>query len=283
MKLSKALSEISEAVFPSGIYCAVCGALIDRSRMYGLCDNCIKKIHWITGRTCRRCGKALPDEYRGKLCYDCMEMEHCFTRGFSCMTYGFYERQIMMDIKYQGKAYLATMMGDVLFDRMEALIEAAGRRNIKPFDMVIPVPVGSGRMRKRGYNQAQLMAKQFIRRWGESRDGLPLREDLPALKTDILVRKQETRMLRSMNPAERRLALKGAFEIKSHKAEILQGKTVLLVDDIYTTGATADACSKVLLDAGAEAVYLLTLCIGGNRKPERIGSEHIVHMDRVCD
>lgn len=271
MKLSGILSEISEAVFPSGIYCAVCGALIDRSRTYSLCDNCIKKMHWINDRTCSCCGKALPDEYRGNLCYDCMEMEHFFTRGFSCMTYGFYERQIMMDIKYRGKGYLALKMGDVLFDRMEALIEAAANKGIKPFDLVIPVPVSRNRLRKRGYNQAELMAVQFMRRWGESRTGLPLHDYMPVLETGILERRQETEMLRSMNPAERRLALKGVFGVKSHRSEDLQGKTVLLVDDIYTTGATADACSLALLEAGAEAVYLLTLCSGGNRKPSELG------------
>lgn len=270
MKLSGILSEISEAVFPSGIYCVVCGALIDRSRSYGFCDNCIKKIHWITGKTCQRCGKALPKEYRGRLCYDCMEMEHFFTRGFSCMTYGFYERQIMMDIKYRGKGYLAVKMGDVLFDRMEPLIEAAVEKKIKPFDMVIPVPVSENRRRKRGYNQAEIMARQFMKRWKDNWDGLPLHNYLPVLETGILQRMQETEMLRSMNPAERRLALKGVFGVKSHRSDSLQGKNVLLIDDIYTTGATADACSLVLLEAGAEAVYLLTLCSGGNRRPSEL-------------
>ncbi|MCQ2545266.1 MAG: double zinc ribbon domain-containing protein [Clostridia bacterium] len=265
MKLSKAVSEISEAVFPSGIYCIVCGSLIDRSRMYGLCDECIRKLHWINGRTCGKCGKALPDEYLGELCYDCMELEHFFTRGFSCLTYGFYERQIMMDIKYHGKGYMAVKMGDVLFDRMETLIMAAAKKGIKPFDVVIPVPVSESRRRKRGYNQAELMTAQFIKRWKSvDRDGWPLHE------RNVLERRHETEMLRSMNPSERRLALKDAFEVKSHKADRVRAKAVLLVDDIYTTGATADACSKALIEAGAEAVYLLTLCSGGNRKPEEL-------------
>lgn len=265
MKLSKAASEISEAIFPSGIYCVVCGSLIDRSRPYGLCDECIRKLHWINGRTCACCGKALPDKYRGELCYDCMELEHFFTRGFSCLTYGFYERQIMMDIKYHGKGYLAVKMGDVLFDRMEPLIMAAAEKGIKPFDAVIPVPVSESRRRKRGYNQAELMTGQFMRRWKEAdRGSLPLHE------RNVLERRQETEMLRSLNPAERRLALRDAFKVKSHKTDRVCAKAILLVDDIYTTGATADACSKVLLEAGAEAVYLLTLCSGGNRRPSEL-------------
>lgn len=262
------LNEISEAVFPSNIYCIVCGSLIDRTRPYALCDECIRKMHWITGRTCSVCGKALPETYRGGdaanggcLCYDCMLHEHNFIRGWSCLTYGLHEREIMMGIKYGGKSFEAAKMGDVLFDRMEELIREFAQRQIVPFDAVIPVPVGADRLVKRGYNQSELMAAGFVKRWNE------FNGQAPALYSNVLIRKKETQMLRSLSPAERRLALKGAFGVKSGSEEKIRGKSILLIDDIYTTGATADACSAVLLEAGAEAAYLLTLCSGGNRAP----------------
>ena len=75
-------------------------------------------------------------------------------------------------------------------------------------------------------------------------------------------------MLRSLNPEERRLALHDAFAVNPDLRGRIGGKNVLLIDDIYTTGATADACSKVLVEEGAAAVYLLTLCSGGNRRPK---------------
>ncbi|MDO4177221.1 MAG: double zinc ribbon domain-containing protein [Bacillota bacterium] len=262
--MRKELSELSEAIFPSNIYCCICGALIDRSRPYSLCDSCVRKMHWITGRSCRKCGKALPDTFTGDICYDCMEMEHSFERGWSCLTYGMYERQLMMGIKYNGKGYLALKMGDVLFDRMAALIEDAKARNMLPFDIVLPVPVSSERLRKRGYNQSELMAKQFVKRLLDFAG----RENTPKLETNLLVRRKSTEMLRSLNPAERRLALKGAFGVKSGTEQKLRGKNALLIDDIFTTGATADACSRTLLEAGCTGVYLLTLCSGGNRKPD---------------
>ena len=117
---------ISEAVFPSNIYCEVCGCLIDRSRPYALCDRCVEQMHWITGSTCGVCGKALPDTFRGfdesgrQVCYDCRTQSHYFTRGWSCLSYGLHERELMMGIKYSGKGYLARKMGDVLFDRVDA-------------------------------------------------------------------------------------------------------------------------------------------------------------------
>jgi len=237
---------IAEAIFPSNIYCICCGSLIDSSRQYALCDVCVKKFHWITGRTCEKCGKALPDTYRGKICYDCMRLDHVYEKGFSCLTYGLHEREVLLDHKYNGKGYLAAKFGDILYDRISC-------EDIRP-DVIIPVPISAGRLKKRGYNQSALMARQLSKRWG-----VPIDES-------ILVRRKETTLLRSLNPADRRLALSGAFAVKAEYR--LAGKCVLLIDDIYTTGATADTCSSVLMDAGADKVYVLTLMSGGNRRPK---------------
>lgn len=271
MRIGDLLEEMTEAIFPSNIYCIVCGSLIDRSRTYSLCDECVRQMHWITGRTCSVCGKALPDTYPGRdpdgrpVCYDCQIRSHDFTRGWSCLTYGLHEREVMMDIKYNGKGYIARKMGDVMFDRMETLIEAALSESLLPFDVVIPVPVSRKRLAKRGYNQSELMARQFVKRWKAYAQETAA---CPQLETHVLVRQKETTMLRSLNPEERRLALHDAFAVNTALRHRITGRNVLLVDDIYTTGATADACSKVLLDAGASAVYLLTLCSGGNRRPK---------------
>jgi ComF family protein len=280
-------AEISETVFPSNIYCIKCGSLIDRSRIYALCDQCVRQMHWITGGTCDSCGKALPDTYRGmgpdgrRLCYDCMMREHYFTKGWSCLSYGLHERELMMDIKYNGKGYIARKMGDVMFDRMEMLIADSQKENDGTFphdstfphiDVVIPVPVSSKRMVRRGYNQSELMAQQFLQRWKQylrstAAEDMP-ESSYPELETHVLLRQRATVMLRSLNPEERRLALHDAFAVNPALRGRIEGKNVLLIDDIYTTGATADACSKVLLQEGANAVYLLTLCTGGNRRPK---------------
>ena len=274
MGIRDILDEIAEAVFPSNIYCEVCGSLIDRSRPYALCDKCVRQMHWITGNTCGICGKALPDTYRGygadgrQICYDCMERTHYFTKGWSCLSYGLHEREIMMSIKYNSKGYLARKMGDVMFDRMEVLIKDVRESGAKPFDMIIPVPVGRKRLAKRGYNQAELMARQFLRRWADADRAEDLESTRPVLETHVLKRGRETVMLRSLNPEERRLALQNAFAVEERLRHRIKDRTILLIDDIYTTGATADACSRTLLEAGAAEVYLLTLCSGGNRRPK---------------
>ena len=247
---------IAEAIFPSNIYCICCGSLIDRSRPYALCDLCVKKFHWITGRTCDKCGKALPDTYKGRMCYDCMRLDHSFDKGFSCLTYGLHEREVLLDHKYNGKGYLAEKFGDILYDRISC-------EDITP-DVIIPVPISAGRLKKRGYNQSALMARRLSKRWGVPMDD------------SVLVRQKDTTLLRSLNPADRRLMLDGAFAV-SRKGQAsdrqtpdlrLVGKCVLLIDDVYTTGATVDTCAKVLKDAGADKVYVLTLTSGGNRRPD---------------
>lgn len=352
LRLRRILREIDEAVFPSSIYCVDCGALIDRSRVYSLCDECLGKFHWITGRTCEKCGKAMPDTSVGKLCYDCMQEEHFFRKGFSCLTYGLHERELMMDLKYAGKGYLARLFGDMMFDRMEVEItdglfappEAApagdapvicerehekneldewergadlhsvtecgsdqhgaperdvdlhGTPEHVRIDLIVPVPVSDGRYRKRGYNQSAIMARQLASRWrdfveeaaerpadGEVEDGecfftpsaavegssgAARLYPAPVCRSNLLYRTRETVMLRSLNPTERRMALQEAFAVREPEKEKVAGRNVLLVDDIYTTGATADACAQALLKGGAKDVYLLTLASGGNRRPE---------------
>ena len=270
LSFARLLHEVDEAVFPSNIYCVSCGALIDRSRSYSLCDDCIGRFHWITGRTCGSCGKAMPQTSKGRLCYDCMQEEHLFRRGFSCLTYGLHERELMMDLKYAGKGYLARIFGDMMFDRLEGEIRSGqfspGQARI---DLIVPVPVSKGRLRKRGYNQSAIMARQLARRWKEcvSDADAEVLWPAPVCRTRMLCRTRETQMLRSLNPTERRMALKDAFAVTPAEQPRLAGKTVLLVDDIYTTGATADACSQALLEGGAADVYLATLASGGNRRP----------------
>lgn len=268
MNWKRILGKIDEAVFPSNIYCLVCGAMIDASRPYSLCDGCVRKFHWISGavredgtvqRVCAKCGKALPSSFRGELCYDCMLHSHHFEKGFSCLTYGLHERELMMDLKYNGKSYIARAMGNILSDRMSG----AGLH----VDIVLPVPVSRERMRKRGYNQSDLMAKAFMRRQAEG-DGAFA--ETPAYSNRILYRCRETQMLRGLDPAERTFAMDGAFAVTSSKKGSIRGKNILLIDDIYTTGATADACAKALKEAGCNAVYVLTLASGGNRKPPGI-------------
>lgn len=237
-----------EALFPSNIYCISCGSLIDRTRRYALCDQCIEHFHWLGKKTCGKCGKILAETYRHALCYDCRQYSHIFDRGYTCVTYGFYERDLMMDYKYRGKAYIGKKLGDILYDRisLEGLT----------VDYIVPVPMYKKKEQKRGYNQAALMAKRLGRRM-----------ETPYVK-GMLVRQRDTKPMRGLNPAQRFENLQDAFAISPNNSYNIEGKRILLIDDIYTTGSTADACADALRKGGVGQVFVLSFAAGGNRRPE---------------
>ena len=176
-----------------------------------------------------------------------MVREHAFLKGCSAMTYGLMERQMILDYKYNGKGYMGIPFGDMLTDKLMS--------EMFPVECVVPVPVHKKRERSRGYNQTAIMAERICHN-----TGLNYREH-------GLVRVKETVLLRSMTPVERESTMKDAFSVTSYEKQYIEDMSILLVDDIITTGATADACARTLLESGAREVYLLTLAAGGNKKP----------------
>lgn len=278
--IGRLLHEVDEAVFPSNIYCLCCGSMIDRTRPYSLCDECIRKFHWIVGPACECCGKALPERLetadaegvrRPRLCYNCMNERPLYTKGFSCLTYGLHERELMMDLKYAGRGYIARKCGDMMFDRIEVEIDGGTfSRGQSPIDIIVPVPIDEDRLRERGYNQSTFMARQLARRWREHVREAGSGEWAPILYEDLLYRTRKTRKLRSLTPAERALELEGAFGVRSRYRSKTEGARVMLIDDILTTSATANACTNALLDAGASEVFFLSWASGGNRKPSEL-------------
>lgn len=242
------LDKILDVIFPSGIYCISCGSMIDTSRDYALCDSCMEAFHWVGEKTCAKCGKILQDGYRHDLCYDCRQLSRSFDRGFTCVSYGLLERGVLMDFKYRGKAYIGRKLGDILYDRM-AIEETE-------YDLIVPVPMYPQNRNRRGYNQAEIMAARLAARRGD------------VCAPDLLVRERKTAAMKGLGAVERYENLKNVFAVSPKNHYTIAGKRILLVDDIFTTGSTMDACSKVLKDAGAESVHILTFACGGNIPPK---------------
>lgn len=239
------VDRLLECVFPSCIYCMSCGSIIDQSREYALCDQCLQMFRWVKGRTCEKCGKMLQDNYLHELCTDCRENEHLFTKGYACVQYGLLERGLLLSFKYGGKSYAGRALAGIMADR------------IKPerldIDLILAVPMHKKKRRQRGYNQAELMALHLARKLAVS------------YAPRLLIRTVMTPAMSRLRPEERRRNMEGAFSIEKGKREQIQGRKLLLVDDIFTTGSTLDACSNVLLDAGAKEVRFISFAIGANR------------------
>ena len=237
-----------DLVYPSNIYCISCNVPIETDLPYSLCEECIRAIPWANESTCRKCGKALESWYGSTLCKDCHNLERNFDTGFTCAQYDTMTRSMLIQFKYQDQSYLGAHLGEVMADRMKALDQ-----NLDPKeDLVLAVPMHQKKQRRRGYNQAALLAREVA-----------TRREKP-FRSDLLLRRAETKAMFELTAKERRENMRQAFYVPEHKAEQLRGKVILLVDDIFTTGSTADACAQTLLAAGAKKVFLLTFASGFN-------------------
>ena len=235
---------MSELLFPSNIYCISCGSIIDASRKYALCDGCIRLFHWANGRTCEKCGKILQDDYAFNTCVECRENERFFEKGYTCLQYGLFERELLLSFKYGGKAYIGEKIAEVMADRIKC--------ECLKTDLVIPVPMHKKKENERGYNQAEIISRFLAKKLRLPHSG------------KLLLRTGNTSAMSRLTPEERRLNIENAFSVAKNSKKSIAGKRVLLVDDIYTTGSTADACSAALLAAGAEAVCFISFASGAN-------------------
>ncbi len=208
-----------------------------------ICRACAEELHtkMLTERDalCCRCGKPLADARR-ELCRDCQRTAHAFRRG--CAAYRYRDISgALYRLKYEGRAEYAEWMGQQIAVRLSEEFRT------ERMDALTPVPISRERLRRRGYNQAALLARSVSKA-----AGIPVQES-------YLVRRTDTAVLRGMGAAERRSKIKNAFIAPVHDVE---SKVIMLIDDIYTTGATMDACAASLLQRGAAAVLCAVLAIG---------------------
>jgi ComF family protein len=157
-------------------------------------------------------------------------------------------RRLIHLLKYDRIEPIARGLAARLTPQIASLIKAAGGEFL-----VIPVPLHAAKRRERGFNQAELLARRVIKAVRKLEPALRM-----TLATGLLHRTRATQSQTVLTTVQRRRNLRGAFSV-SGKESILSGKNVLLIDDIYTTGATARACSKALEKAGAENIFVATV------------------------
>jgi ComF family protein len=252
-------ADITNTVLPSD--CPLCDApLIGLSRT-GVCESCVARLGPGAASAqdvlCTRCGDALGMESArfaaamgATECTQCRLAPPAFTRAVAFATYDHEMREMLHLLKFDGRRRMAqAILGERLAQAILQLQPGAASELL-----VVPVPLFVERERQRGFNQSQLLAKAALESLRRAAPVWRLR-----LRGDVLQRVKDTRPLYSLDPGQRRRALIGAFRIADAQAETLRGREVLLIDDIMTTGATARACSGVLLRAGAAKVWVATV------------------------
>lgn len=249
----KITATLLSCIYPENIYCISCGDFIEQDKAYSLCDNCMKKMHWITENRCCICGKEILDEQ--ELCQDCQVNVRQFDYGMSCVQYGRMEKKLIHRFKYKDCGYMGRPMGLLMAERLVA--ESSVVSVLNEIGLVVAVPMYKGKQRIRGYNQAEVLAQEVALRLG-----------LPYCK-NLLQRTRDTAPMNALHAEQRRENVKEAFQIAEKYREKLDNCIALLVDDVYTTGSTADACAEVLKREGAQGVFVLAFASGVDRQGER--------------
>lgn len=210
--------------------------------MPGLCPDCEKDIQWILPPHCPRCGQPFPRGSTSHLCSDCLRQRLSFDWGRAVAMYQGVLAEAIQRFKYQGEVNLAGPLGWFWNKvNLEGLT----------FEAIIPVPLHPSRLRERGFNQSLLLGKTL----GKIHHKMVLAGALRRIRNTI--------PQVQLDHSEREKNVRGAFAVRNQ--EEIMDKRVLLVDDVFTTGATVNECARVLKKAGAKEISVLTLA--------RVGAE----------
>lgn len=217
--------------------CPVCGGMPVEGNFF--CEQCAKGLPWIGERRCAVCSRPFAGMGEGDVCSECAASDFAFRRNVSVFVGEGEVRELVHRLKYGGERWLARPLGrwmaGVLSKEEEIMRKASG---------LVPVPLHPVKEREREYNQAELLANE-VGKWLK----------LPVCK--LLRRRFATQTQTMLTRAGRQRNLRGAFEVT--QMQHVKGGNWILVDDVFTTGSTLDACARVLRKADAAEVWAVTV------------------------
>jgi ComF family protein len=247
--VSAAAESLFATLFPSD--CRLCGAPLVRISRLPVCEDCLAAVKPVEGSLCGICGERLPapaamaNEKGQPCCSRCREQTPPFAKA---LAYGSYEgglRDLVHLLKYHQVKPAAAVLGRML---SEVIQELAPR--FKPaLPVVVPVPLHPSKLRERGFNQSEMVAVAAVKL-------RPAHLEL-GVRAHVLERRRQTMSQTGLTERQRQENMRGAFYVA--RPEEIDGREVLLVDDVFTTGATACECARVLRRAGASRVWVATL------------------------
>ena len=231
-KLKKLVLGLPDFLYPRR--CPICDAPMLRSEKY-VCTACTDKVKFVSGKTCEKCGRKMGEMWT-HICPECINADHAFDEAFAPFAYEGDIRESITRFKYSGRAEYAIFYAKCICEY--------GKIRIRDWnaDAIVPVPIHKSRLAERGYNQAYLLAKELSKLTGIT------------VKDDLIIRVKKTEAQNGLNPAQRRKNLAGAFKYENTRSI---PKTIIIADDIYTTGSTVNAISKLLKKHGAQRVFVV--------------------------
>ena len=228
-----------EWIFP--VKCPICNKIVvPKGKMYHL--ECILKLEFLTEPFCKKCGVPISSEEQ-EYCTQCILEDRGWDFGRSVFYYRGIAKRALYKVKQEGTKeiiyFFTLQMKKTQKDYIQTIVP----------DCLVPVPLHPSKFRKRGFNQAELLAREFGKQMN-----IPIRL--------LLKKKQKTKDQKNLNRIERKKNVKNVFCVNG--AEIKKGvpKSVLLIDDVTTTGSTLTECARVLKHQGVQQVAFLSVCVG---------------------
>lgn len=232
---SKLATAFEDALFPTDCTCDVCGAELIADTRVRLCSHCVDTLPFVGEHICLYCGMPLKDE--SDYCNRCQYSKQEFSKNRAPLVYDGDVKRLIYAFKFNQKKYIAETLGALMADEyLKRSMDA---------DIIVFVPMTKEEEKKRGYNQSELLANEVGKRLN-----MPV---LPAL-----VKIRSTSAQKELKGKDRATNLEGAFACVFDQ---VKNRRILLIDDIFTTGATANECAKTLLKAKARDVSVLTSAI----------------------
>ena len=242
--------DLFDLLYPPKGECGFCG--LPAEDALG-CGGCLELFHnYRKQEFCRKCGKFIYKENFGLLCFDCSNELPVFSFARATGLYEGVVKDALYSLKYTGRRSLAAPMGQLM---ARSVVEDGRYRSL---GVIVPVPLADGKLRRRGFNQSGLLARE-LGKW------------LKVGVEEALVRTKDTDSQSKKGRQERLYNLQGAFAMAF--GQNLVGKRVLLVDDVLTTGASLNQCTKVLIDHGVAEVMAVTWAAGQDAYESLTGKE----------
>lgn len=229
----RVLSMANQTMFPEGIKCIFCGKDINHFDEKPFCNECQNELLFNDGKRCKVCD--MPINGESEVCDFCKTNHKHFYKARAMFEYDGKVRSCLLNFKSNNQKYLAKPIAFLMYNSLPD--------DMKNFDIILPVPLSNKSLKQRGFNQSGLLANEIAKISGK-----PTYEN-------VLLKTKETEHQKELTFKDRQQNLSGAFKIENRK--LIKGKNVLLVDDVMTTGATANACSEILKKF-SNKVYVLT-------------------------
>jgi competence protein ComFC len=228
------LNGVLDFLYPP-IDCVCCGKHLEKRAIHGICKHCCDNLPFIHEPRCEICSRPINEE--AEVCMECKYHSHSYDQALAVFEYSVVIKDMIHRFKYGGEYSLSRTLGYFLSEQLKL----SGWQ----VDLMVPVPLHKNRQKSRGFNQSALLG-----------DYLSQRNSI-SCKEDVIIRSVDTQSQTGFNRVKRAENLKEAFTVA--KPQAVKDKNILLVDDVHTTGATVDSCSRALRQAGAKKIYVLTI------------------------